>query len=254
MCGLQLPRNKEPHYWLDGARRFRKAPAMLERIQVQDRKSYEALYARSRLSLDASVGYYHYADSVIEKLKSANVQPKIVMLVREPLSWARSLHIENLYQGLETDPDLGRCLSQDRSDQSLWWQLRYRDIRYLEVYEKLADAFREVMLVDYRDFERSSDLTMRRVCDFLGLKVVANLSTERHHDSRLRIAEIKAGPLRGFVKRLPARLQYRLARLPIERKEGKLIRTPDAFIAQFMAKSLESYAALTVRYLEAGYR
>ncbi len=245
MCCLNLPRNKEPHFWLEDAANFRNAPRILGKIQVRDRANYDALYANARMSIDASVAYYHNVSQVVSRLVSAGENPRIIMLVREPISWARSLHVENLYQGIETEPDLAQCISQDCTDTTLWWQSRYRDIRYLEVFELLSRTFPDVMVVDHQELVADAETAMRRICNFLGLSPAHPLPKQRHHESKARIAAMKAGALGRWVERFPTSVQHAITRLPGGPRVPSINDISDETLSLYLAESLESYAALS---------
>jgi hypothetical protein len=244
MCALDLPANKEPHYWLEGALNYKGVPAILKGIHVADPRGYEQLYQNARLSVDASVGYYHYAKKVVAKIHSAGEIPKILMLVREPISWARSLHVENLYQGIERLRSLDDCLAEDRADLNLWWQLRYRDIRYREVFETLTAAFPEVMLVDYDDFRADVDGVMREICRFLDLDVLAPPSGEVHHSSRERANHIRFAGLKRIGGRFPTFIRRPVGRLLTRLPLGKMASVQEEILEEAMSEGAKSYKEL----------
>jgi hypothetical protein len=244
MCALSLPANKEPHYWLEGVLDYKRIPDVLREIYVADLRNYERLYQGARLSVDASVGYYHYAEKVAARIRDSGSVPKIIMLVREPMAWARSLHMENLYQSLEHQKSLENCLAEDRTDPDLWWQLRYRDIRYREVYETLTATFPEVMLINYDKFRIDVDGMMREICGFLDLDVVTLPSGEVHHSSRARANQIRFRSLKRFGEFFPTTIRLRVARLLFNIPLCKMAPIRDEILAEAMSKSIVSYNEL----------
>ena len=244
MCALNLPANKEPHYWLEDALTFERIPAHFNEIYVSESCDYEQLYAKARFSVDASVGYYHYVERVVERIQDAGKTPKILMLIREPLSWARSLHVENLYQGLEKAQSLTDCLAEKRANPNLWWQLRYRDIRYREVFETLTKAFPAVMLVDYGDFRANVEGTMQAICRFLDVDVVERLSGEVHHSSRARVNAIRFPGLRLIGGHIPAAIARPAARLLMSLPTREMPCIQEDLLIEAMSKSMTSYNEL----------
>lgn len=244
MCVLSLPANKEPHYWLEDALDYKRIPEVLKEVYVADPRNYARLYQGARLSVDASVGYYHYAEKVAARIRDSSNVPKIIMLVREPMAWARSLHMENLYQGLEHQQSLENCLAEDRTDPDLWWQLRYRDIRYREVYETLTATFPEVMLINYDDFRIDVDGMMRAICRFLDLDVVTPPSGEAHHSSRARANQIRFRNLKRLGGLFPTAIRMPVARLLFNLPMCKMAPIRDEILAEAMSKSTVSYNEL----------
>ena len=66
---LNLPDNKEPHFFLD-LQKFKKKPEILNYLSVYKLSSYNKLYSKSKIIVDASVGYFFYVDEFIKKFKS----------------------------------------------------------------------------------------------------------------------------------------------------------------------------------------
>jgi len=247
---LDLPKNKEPHFWLGDLSRWKNVPKVLESIKVAETAEYEALYTGSRKSIDASVAYYHNVDVVIDRLGQANVRPKAVVLVREPVQWAKSLHVENMYQGLENERDLEVCMSEDRSDPAIWWQLRYTSVRYAEVYEQIRSAFSDVLLIDHSTFESQPDLVFDRLCRFLDVEPLSTAPTVRHHTRKGRLDRLQLGPYYRFWKRLPSGLRSQLLTFLQRRGQDFPIVNDSAKIVPYLGESIESYAKLHDLYQE----
>jgi hypothetical protein len=220
---------------------------ILRTVHISSPADYARLYSDAKFRIDASVGYYHYVEEATSRLVSAGATPRILMLVREPVSWARSLHMENLYQCIETHPRLEDCLAEDRSDPTLWWQLRYADVRYLEVFELLAASFARIMVLDYDDFRADVADSMRAICRFLELDIVAPFSEKVHHSSRERMNLHRFGRLRPVSARLPLSVSRPIAnllsRLPATRRHSENLE----FIQERMTDSIASFDALKRR-------
>ena len=77
---LNLPRNKEPHYYLN-TKKLKKKPYILKKILVTKKKTYKSLYRNSKISIDASVGYFFYIDDFLKRSKLDYKNSKIIFSI-----------------------------------------------------------------------------------------------------------------------------------------------------------------------------
>jgi hypothetical protein len=109
-------------------------------------------------------------------------QAKVVAILREPASFLRSLHLQNLQSHYEDEPDLGRALAleEERREgrsvppRSLWPQvLLYSEhVRYAEQLRRYHEVFppEQVLVLIYDDFRADNEATVSRVLRFLGVQ------------------------------------------------------------------------------------
>lgn len=98
-----FPERKEPHHFGRDIR----SPRF-----VDDRAEYLRLYARGGAAPvrgDASVWYLRSRHAA-EEIATFAPGARIVVMLRDPVELARSLHEHNLAIGIEDEPDLGRAL------------------------------------------------------------------------------------------------------------------------------------------------
>lgn len=152
---LNLPENKEPHYWCDLSN-YQGLTDLVQRIHVSEERNYFDLYKRSKIVLDASCGYFFCLDKVIESLKRRSKReemPKIIYLYREPvgraISWYNERRRKNLTQAGEFFEDLQKA-SGFASD--LWWENCYDNIFYDANFRLVEKNFDEVFALNYQYF------------------------------------------------------------------------------------------------------
>jgi hypothetical protein len=169
---------KEPVYFAAElprhAHRYR-APETLEQ--------YLDLFAPAapgQLTGEASASYL-WSHSAAAAIATARPDAKIIAILREPASFLRSLHLQNLQSHYEDQRDLRRALDleperrEGRSvpRRSQWPQvLLYSEhVRYVEQLRRYDDVFPagQVLVLIYDDFRADNEGTVRRVLRFLGL-------------------------------------------------------------------------------------
>jgi hypothetical protein len=173
-----MPDLKEPVFFAAElpreAHRYR-APETLEQ--------YLDLFAPAapgQLTGEASASYL-WSRSAAGRIAQERPDAKIIAILREPASFLRSLHLQNLQSHYEDQKDLRRALElePDRREgralprRSLWPQvLIYSEhVRYVEQLRRYHEAFsaEQVLVLIYDDFRADNEGTVRRVLGFLGL-------------------------------------------------------------------------------------
>ncbi len=113
----------------------------------------------------------------------AEVQPaaRIVAILREPADFLRSLHLQFVRAGIETELDFGTAISLEedrrrgvRVPNTPYWPevLFYSDhVRYVEQLRRYRDQFplEHMLVLIYDDFRRDNAETVRTVSRFLGV-------------------------------------------------------------------------------------
>jgi hypothetical protein len=142
---------------------------------------YLALFAAASPEQRAGEASPQYIRSHAAAGRIADVQPaaRIVAILREPISFLRAYHFENVGSAIETEQDLRkaialeeprrqgkhiprRCVAPDR--------LLYSDhVRYVEQLRRFRAVFpaEQVLPLIYEDFRRDNEATVRQVLRFL---------------------------------------------------------------------------------------
>jgi len=204
---LNLPKNKEPHYWCDVREHQGLYPALL-RIYTEDTDAYWDLYADAKLKLDASCGYFFYIDEVIEKLRAQKQEPQVIFLYREPVRRAASFFNELKKKDLTSAETFEQDLARSRGD-GLWWEYYYDNVRYDQCFCKMQDYFKHIIAVNYDHFAQDQKAVLKALLRFLDMPTdrVDHLQLEPINSSQQALAKIyerKHPILRSVGKRLPS--------------------------------------------------
>jgi hypothetical protein len=122
-----------------------------------------------------------------------------VAILREPASFLRSLHLQNLQSHYEDEKDLRRALALEPERRagrslprrSLWPQvLSYSEhVRYVEQLRRYTECFapEQMLVLIYDDFRADNEGTVRRVLRFLDVDPEVDVaSTEANPTVRMR--------------------------------------------------------------------
>jgi hypothetical protein len=176
---------KEPWYFTQegditpGSEGARREPMSLE--------DYLALFAGAQSEQiigEASTGYI-WSETAPARIHAARPDARIIAAFREPASFLRSLHLELLQKGTESEPDLARAIALDEDRRhgrnvparapnaaALVYSDRIRYVEQLERYEALFGRERVLVLI-YDDLRADNDAALRRVMRFLEIDEMA---------------------------------------------------------------------------------
>ncbi|MGH2854827.1 MAG: sulfotransferase family protein, partial [Solirubrobacteraceae bacterium] len=200
---------------------FRK-PRMGRRPETLE--EYLALFAPASPRQRAGEASSSYLMSRTAAGRIAELQPaaRIVAILREPASFLRSLHLQNVQVHVEAERDLGRALALEgerrqgrhippRSPRPQ--ALLYSEhVRYVEQLRRFHAVFaaEQVLVLIYEDFRRENEATVRRVLRFLEVDdtqpidaIEANptvgVRSQRLHQA-VQAVSVGAGPVSRAVK------------------------------------------------------
>jgi len=152
-----------------------RTPATLEEyLSLFDAATAEQLVG------DYSTSYLvsHFAASRIAELQPT---ARIIALLREPVSFLRSLHLQLLQNHVETEKDLRRAIDfeQDRREgrhlpRNRYWleATQYSEhVRYVEQLRRYHALFppEQVLVLIYDDYRSDNEATVRKIQRFLGV-------------------------------------------------------------------------------------
>jgi hypothetical protein len=143
---------------------------------------YLALYADARpdqLAGDATPWYLASANAAAD---IAELQPeaRVIAILREPASFLRSLHAQQVQDHVETEIDLRKALLLEDARRegrhippgcTRPHELLYSDyVRYVEQLQRFHAVFpsEQILVLIYDEFRSDNEGTMRRVLRFLG--------------------------------------------------------------------------------------
>lgn len=250
--------HKEPHYF---------AKDMQVGYRVESLTDYLALFARATNEVrigEASVSYLQ-SEAATEAIRRFSSDPRIVIMLRNPVDLVVSLHAQLLGSAAEDQVDLGVALSlQEERRQGRRVPLTCKYASYLQ-YERTAtfsdDVARylrvfgseRVKIVIFDDFVRDTTAEGASICSFLGVdpqlggklrqhnsrdaRVVPNLRLVRlmHRAPFIRRAIRRVAPAQaiGWLKRgIALRTQRQPRPTPSVEVVERLKRTFDADVRQ----------------------
>lgn len=169
---IYMPDLKEPKFFAsDMPARFeppstRVLPATLE--------EYLALFDAAAPAQRMGEASPSYLTSHAAAAQIARVQPaaRIIAILREPASFIRSLHLQLVQSGVETEKDLRKAIANElvvRQGRDIH---RYTDnVHYVEQLRRYHAVFSpdQVLVIIYDDFRADNEATVRRVLRFLGV-------------------------------------------------------------------------------------
>ncbi len=172
-----MPDLKEPHFFARGANE-RAGPAGHIPNTLEQYRALFAAAAPSQLVGEASTTYLR-SQAAAGRIAELRPDARIVAILREPASFLRSLHLQLLQSGIETEPDLAAALELEprrrgdvADDRGSFWQqaLLYSEhVRYVEQLRRYHEHFGEdrVLVLIYEDFRSDNERMVRRVLSFL---------------------------------------------------------------------------------------
>ncbi len=176
-----MPEVKEQKYF---------APELRSRFGARDTpgrpttfEGYCAVFAQAgpeQLAGEASPQYLRSHEAA-ERI--AQVQPgaRIIAILREPASFLRSLHLQNVSNNLESERDLRKAMALEPERRagrhvpsrcSSPPALMYSDhVRYVDQLRRYHSVFGadQVLVLIYDDFRRDNEAVVRKVLRFLGV-------------------------------------------------------------------------------------
>jgi Sulfotransferase family len=205
---------KEPRFFaikeidLDGTSVVSETPGRRRRTL----EGYLELFAQARPDQVVGDATPLYLRSTMAARRIASVKPdaRIIAILREPVSFLRSFHLQSVRNYEETEKDFakaialeearrqGRCIPRmSRRPEDLL----YSDhVRYVEQLRRYREVFPEenVRVLIYEDFRRDNEATVRAVLGFLEV------------DDTVPVQAIKTQPSRDLrFRRLHRLVQYR---------------------------------------------
>ena len=170
-----MPAAKEPHYFATDFTRYPRITSESEYLRL-----FRKCDSARRAVGEASV-WYLYSKDAIANIRGFRPDAKIIVMLRNPVELAHSMHAQALYNFNEIEADFetawslqaqrrrGECIPEGcRAEQIL----QYRALASLgEQVERLYSVFpdEQVKLIFFDDFRRDTRAVYESVLEFLGL-------------------------------------------------------------------------------------
>jgi hypothetical protein len=194
---------------------------------VQDRTSYEALFAGARagqLCGEASSDYLYRSQTAAPRLHREERSVRLVFLLRDPVQRAFSNwlhHVQHDREPLSFGDALDMEEERIEMGWAWWWHYTRRGF-YAEQLERFLDLFPrdQVLILLHDDLRRDPQGLLNRVCAFLGIcPIVDGQVAERQNHSRVMRSPAHARA-RRLLRPAAAASRQALPRQARERLEG----------------------------------
>lgn len=181
--GICMSVPKEPAYFATDLRaesdRFHGGPKYFE-FRTED--DYAALFAHcepGQLRGEASTAYLHSREAAAN-LHAANPGTRIIVMLREPVSFLHSLHMQFVNETTEDEPDFAAALALEperRAGRSIPARVRcpsflfYRErAAYSAQLQRFYAVFprEQVLVLVFEEFREDNEREFRRLLEFLG--------------------------------------------------------------------------------------
>lgn len=174
---IYMPDLKEPRFFARDLERVGGQSGLFPR--TLDR--YLALFGSASPEQRVGEGSPQYLSSPVAAARIAQAQPaaRIIAILREPVSFLRSLHLLRVKGELETEQDLRSAIAMEelrRGGECMpdvpvppGWLLYSDYVRYVEQIDRFLAVFppEQILVLIYDDFRRDNEATLRRVLRFL---------------------------------------------------------------------------------------
>ncbi len=176
---IYMPAIKEPRFFAQELRsRFKRlGPGELPDTLEQYLSLFAAADPAQRIG-EASPSYLRSVDAAS---RIAEIQPaaRIVAILREPVSYLQSFHLQAVHNHVETETDFAKAIELEharrqgrripRFSQSPPALLYSEHVRYVEQLRRYHAVFpaEQVLVLIYDDFRRDNEATVRGVLRFL---------------------------------------------------------------------------------------
>jgi hypothetical protein len=196
-----MPELKEPNYF---ARELVYKPLAADFPTTLDH--YLSLFASAQPGQragEASI-FYLWSHTAAHQIAQLRSDGRIIVMLREPVSFLHSLHLQFIKAGVETEHDLRHALALEEERRNgrhlprdgYWPQLLpYSEhMRYMDQLRRYQDAFPadQILVLIYDDYRQDNAAILRKILRFLDLDDTVPLSTnDVNQSTRIRARRIK---------------------------------------------------------------
>jgi hypothetical protein len=180
---IYMPKMKEPEFFGRDLTRRQQLPRgsgrqTFARTRPHNYAEYLSLFDAAEPGQRAGEASPSYLRSRTAASQIAEVQPaaRIIAILREPVSFLRSLHLQMLRNHVQSEPDLGKAIRGEGVAGDGDRVHRYTDrVRYVEQLERYHGEFGsdQILVLIYDDFRADNEAVVRTVLRFLDVNAEA---------------------------------------------------------------------------------
>jgi hypothetical protein len=178
-----MPDRKEPRFFSNDQGPFAAKSTTAPPPPTKTLAGYLALFAPARSDQRAGEASPQYIRSPTAAQEIAAMQPdaRIIAVLREPVSFVRSYHLQCLRSNIETERDLSKAIALEAARRkgrkiprncAAPLRLFYSDhVRYVEQLQRFHAVFapEQILVLIYDDLRRDNEATAREVFRFLAV-------------------------------------------------------------------------------------
>ncbi len=194
---------------------------------------FEQLYNGRRESIlcDISTNYL-ISKKAAENIYKYNPKAKIIIMLREPIDFLRSLHQELVFQGVERYASFEKALTAEKkrrkgedipkkisTPQDLFYFKRADFVRKIRRYYKFFDK-KQIKIILYDDFKNDYDKTIKDILEFLGVDSQIKLKNKVVNQSKV----VNMPNLNRLISILSTMTIKNVVPTKIRRNVGKMIK------------------------------
>lgn len=212
---IYLPNNKEPKYFVSTLLNFPqkgKGDDLTYELMVKDFHSYKSLFKdkkKDQICGEASVDYLYYSNKVIPLIKDKIKNPKIIIMLRNPVNRAFSAYNHLVRDVREHETfSVGLSLENKRIDDNYEFIWHYKTAGlYANNVKNYIDEFNNVKIIIFEDFIKDPLKYTKDVFRFLNVSDDVDIDIDKAYNST---GVPKNKELQKILKGSPNQLSRRL--------------------------------------------
>jgi hypothetical protein len=166
---------KETHFLVSDQSRLGQGNGFTDHQLVQSLDAYQALFRKApagTLPGEICNAYLYLHTESIPMIKNLLGDPKIIIVLREPVSRTFSGYLHLVREGL-VDESFAECLQREeaRIRDNWWWGFHIRSISfYADAVDAYQRSFSNVLVLDYNVLQTNPERFYDAVFSFLGIR------------------------------------------------------------------------------------
>lgn len=244
---------KEPHYFardlLAESDKFHNKPVYYPARTPEEYRKLFKPAAGEHLFGEASTGYL-YSKTAAKNIYQHNPDTKIIVLLREPVSFLHSLHTQYVNEAVENETDFGQALALETERRRDWSAvpkncrvpsyLYYSErIEYAKQLKRFLDVFPagQLLILTNEEFRDDNAGVYKKVVEFLSIDASFTPTFASVHNSKqVRLKSVsslvqnptlKASVRKALGERLYTRAQKNIAEKILLKSAGRAELAPD---------------------------
>ncbi len=201
------------------------------KVERPSLKEYQSYFKSEGLNGDGSV-WYLYSDSIYQELKELGIQPKIIVMLRNPVEVAYALHSQNIIDANENELDFEKALALEEDRKKGIHLPPNVDPPRTVFYKETADFYPRIkMLLDHipresiffglqEDLKSDTLGFLYRIENFLKIDHFTSYNLEKINENKV----VKNPKIHNLIKK-PGNLKVKLFRtlIPSKKIRKKLV-------------------------------